>query len=57
VAILRFVQAESGAMAIEYGLIAALIVLGVLAGMTATGASVGQLYAAALALIAAALAA
>jgi pilus assembly protein Flp/PilA len=57
VATLRFIKAQSGAAAMEYGLIAALIVLAVVAGMGATGTSVGDLYRAMLGIAAAALAA
>jgi Flp pilus assembly pilin Flp len=46
---------RSGAAAIEYGLIASLIVLTIVAGMTATGTSVSDLYRATLSLIAVAL--
>ncbi len=56
-ATLRFIKAQSGAAAMEYGLIAALIVLAVVAGMGATGTSVGDLYRAMLGIAAAALAA
>jgi pilus assembly protein Flp/PilA len=35
---------ESGATAIEYGLMAALMVVVVLAGMGATGTSIGDIY-------------
>jgi pilus assembly protein Flp/PilA len=40
----RFIADRRGATAMEYGLIAALIVLAVVAGMGATGTSVGDLY-------------
>jgi pilus assembly protein Flp/PilA len=40
----RFAKDQRGATAIEYGLIAALIVLVVVAGMGATGTSVGDMY-------------
>jgi pilus assembly protein Flp/PilA len=40
----RFAGDQRGATAIEYGLIAALIVLAVVAGMGATGTSVGDMY-------------
>jgi pilus assembly protein Flp/PilA len=40
----RFTTDQCGATAIEYGLIAALIVLVVVAGMTATGTSIGDIY-------------
>jgi pilus assembly protein Flp/PilA len=39
-----FAKEQRGATAIEYGLIAALIVLVVLAGMGATGTSIGDIY-------------
>jgi pilus assembly protein Flp/PilA len=52
----RFAKEQRGATAIEYGLIAALIVLVVVGGMGATGASVGDLYQAALGYISVALA-
>ncbi len=51
----RFIRDESGATAIEYGLIAALIVLCILGGMSATGVSLGDLYRAALERVVAAL--
>ena len=35
---------ESGVTAIEYGLLAALIAIGILAGLSATGASVTDVY-------------
>lgn len=40
----RFAYDEDGATAIEYGLIAALIAIGILAAMTALGGSVTGLY-------------
>jgi pilus assembly protein Flp/PilA len=40
----RFAKDRSGATAIEYGLIAALIVLVIVVGMTATGTSIGDIY-------------
>ena len=46
---------DTGAAAMEYGLIAALIVLCVVAGMSATGTSVSDLYRATFGLIAATL--
>jgi pilus assembly protein Flp/PilA len=52
----RLIADRRGATAIEYGLIAALIVLAVVAGMGATGTSVGDLYRAALGYISVALA-
>ena len=51
----RFTKEESGATAIEYGLIASLIFLAVVAGMGATGTSVGTLYNGTLQLIAVAI--
>nr|WP_306025507.1 Flp family type IVb pilin [Oceaniradius stylonematis] len=41
---LNFLKDERGSTAIEYGLIAALIAVGVIAGMTATGTSLNELY-------------
>ena len=35
---------ESGVTAIEYGLLAALIVIGAIAGISATGVSLGAMY-------------
>ncbi len=35
---------ESGVTAIEYGLLAALIVVGAIAGISATGVSLGAMY-------------
>jgi pilus assembly protein Flp/PilA len=52
----RLAYDKSAATAIEYGLIAALIVLVVVGGMGATGTSVGDLYQAALGYISVALA-
>jgi pilus assembly protein Flp/PilA len=40
----RFMKDESGATAIEYGLIAALIAIAVVAGATAVGGSVGDTF-------------
>jgi pilus assembly protein Flp/PilA len=40
----QFAKEQHGATAIEYGLIAALIVLVVVGGMTATGTSIGDIY-------------
>jgi pilus assembly protein Flp/PilA len=40
----RFVKDESGATAIEYGLIAALIALAIMAGATAVGTSLNELF-------------
>lgn len=40
----RFAQDESGATAIEYGLIAALISVGIIAAATALGGSLGDLF-------------
>jgi pilus assembly protein Flp/PilA len=40
----RFLKDERGSTAIEYGLIAALIAVGVIVGMTATGTSLDNLY-------------
>jgi len=42
--IVRFVKDESGATAIEYGLIAALIALAIIIGATAVGNSVGAKF-------------
>ena len=53
----RFATDQRGAAAMEYGLIAALIVLVIVGGMTSTGTSVGDLYQAALGFISGALAA
>jgi pilus assembly protein Flp/PilA len=50
-----FVQNQRGASAVEYGLIAGVVTLAVVAGIVATGTSVGQLYAAAIARIVAVL--
>jgi pilus assembly protein Flp/PilA len=43
-AIHRFLKDESGATAIEYGLIAALISIAVITGALAVGGSLGDLY-------------
>lgn len=40
----RFAQDESGATAIEYGLIAALISVGIIAAASALGGSLGNLF-------------
>ena len=40
----RFAQDESGATAIEYGLIAALISVGIILAATALGGSLGTLF-------------
>ena len=40
----RFMKDESGATAIEYGLIAALIAIAVIAGASAVGGSVGDTF-------------
>lgn len=40
----RFAQDESGATAIEYGLIAALISVGIILAATALGGSLGDLF-------------
>jgi pilus assembly protein Flp/PilA len=40
----RFAQDESGATAIEYGLIAALISVGIILAATALGNSLGDLF-------------
>jgi pilus assembly protein Flp/PilA len=40
----RFVADESGATAIEYGLIAALIAVGIIAAATALGGSLSSLF-------------
>lgn len=40
----RFVKDESGATAIEYGLIAALIAVAIIAGATALGTEISQLF-------------
>lgn len=42
--VIRFVNDQSGATAIEYGLIAALIAIGVLAAMTSFGGSLSSLF-------------
>jgi pilus assembly protein Flp/PilA len=41
----RFVSDESGATAIEYGLIAALIAVGIIAAATTLGGSLSDLFA------------
>jgi pilus assembly protein Flp/PilA len=46
-----FVQNQRGATAIEYGLIAGVVTLAVMGGIAATGTSVGELFAAAIARI------
>jgi pilus assembly protein Flp/PilA len=51
----RFARDPSGATAIEYGLIASLIVICVFGGMSATGVSLGELYRSALGRVVAAL--
>lgn len=40
----RFAKDESGATAIEYGLIAALISVGIIAGATSLGTNLGTLF-------------
>ena len=40
----RFAKDQSGATAIEYGLVLALMFLGIVAGMRAAGISTGDLY-------------
>ena len=40
----RFLGTERGATAVEYGLIAALVAMTVLAGMQLTGGGVNELY-------------
>ncbi|WP_375598411.1 Flp family type IVb pilin [Devosia sp. Naph2] len=40
----RFAQDESGATAIEYGLIAALIAVGIIAAATTLGGNLGSLF-------------
>ena len=40
----RFVSDESGATAIEYGLIAALIAVGIIAAATTLGGSLSELF-------------
>jgi pilus assembly protein Flp/PilA len=42
--IARFVNDESGATAIEYGLIAALIAVGIIAAATTLGSSLSSLF-------------
>jgi pilus assembly protein Flp/PilA len=41
---LRFLDEEDGVTAIEYGLLAALIAIGIIVGLQATGASVFSMY-------------
>jgi len=41
---LRFLRDDSGATAIEYGLIALLVSVGIIAAVTATGASIRGLF-------------
>jgi pilus assembly protein Flp/PilA len=41
---IRFLKDESGATAIEYGLIAALISIGIIAGATSLGGSVNNTF-------------
>lgn len=40
----RFLKAERGAVAVEYGLIAVLIVVGCLGGMRASGTSIADMW-------------
>ncbi len=40
----RFVREESGATAIEYGLIAALIAIAIIAGVGALGTAIGEKF-------------
>ena len=40
----RFLNDESGATAIEYGLLAALIAIGILAGITAVGDNMATMF-------------
>lgn len=40
----RFVKDESGATAIEYGLIAALVAVAIIGGATALGSSISDLF-------------
>ena len=40
----RFLQDESGATAIEYGLIAALIAVGIIGGAKSVGVSITELF-------------
>ncbi|WP_342359823.1 Flp family type IVb pilin [Terrarubrum flagellatum] len=40
----RFAKDESGATAIEYGLLAALIALAIITGATALGSEIGALF-------------
>lgn len=42
--LLKFWQEESGATAIEYGLIAALIGVVIIAGITSTGSATEEMY-------------
>ncbi len=44
VSVKNFMQDESGATAIEYGLLAALVALGITVGATALGAELGLLF-------------
>jgi pilus assembly protein Flp/PilA len=53
--LIRFRNDQSGATAIEYGLVVSFVFLVVVGAMKATGASVGDLYNAALGVIIAAL--
>jgi pilus assembly protein Flp/PilA len=41
---MRFLRDESGATAIEYGLIALLVSVGIIAALTATGTSIRGLF-------------
>jgi pilus assembly protein Flp/PilA len=50
-AVRRFLKDRAGATAIEYGLIAGVVTLAVMGGIAATGTSVGELFAAAIARI------
>ena len=42
--VMRYLRDESGATAIEYGLITALISVGVLGGLTVAGGTVKQMF-------------
>jgi pilus assembly protein Flp/PilA len=42
--VVRFLKDESGATAIEYGLIAALIAVGIIAGARALGTNIGGTF-------------
>ena len=42
--VIRFVHNQSGATAIEYGLIAALVSVGAIAAMTTFGGNLGSLF-------------